>query len=237
MTTSGLTVPLYTALSDYSDAAKRSVANDTANAYGVEVIGSATSMYNCHSYAWYGTYTSNTNWIDKIAPFCNDAHCTLLSSPRVGAIAVYIGRDNKPAHSAIVTRVDESGIMCKSKWGANGLFEHELENVPSAYYNNSSSVNCLYYSYTRYHNHTISIDSLITHTLSCNVCGWSMTERHIPNNYTNKCEVCGCTGPFITPVETALGLDGEDKDVDGCVLSVVNIRARDLTFCTDIVEE
>lgn len=40
--------------------------------YGVTLVSSGTCKYNCHSYAWYSTSTSNSFWIDNPAKYMTD---------------------------------------------------------------------------------------------------------------------------------------------------------------------
>lgn len=202
-TTCGNIVPLYTALSDYSSTEKQSIAEGTASKYGIDLLGYATSMYNCHSYAWYYSSTSNLSWVSDISPYTSDSHCTVLSAPSVGSIAVYLNSSNQCVHSAIVTSVDGNNVMCKSKWGSNGLFEHHISNVPSGYQYSSTYVKCVFFSYARYHTCSVTIDNLSTHTRVCSVCGWTSTEAHVENVRTGKCMTCGLAGPFTACLESA----------------------------------
>lgn len=199
-TTSGMTIPLYTALSDYSSDEKESLAKDLAKRYGIDILGNATSMYNCHSYAWHQSSVNNTSWIVDVEIYMGDKHSMQLREASVGAIVVYLDRDKKPIHSAVVTSIDGDTIMCRSKWGANGLFEHSIENVPYLY--DSNSVLVKFYSYSRSHDCTVRINSAATHTLTCTVCGWTLTEAHIENVHTGRCITCGLPGPFLVVIST-----------------------------------
>lgn len=200
-TTSGTTVPLYTVNKDFTDEERTLNENLIVNIFGVKLLGNATTKYNCHSYAWYDTSTSNKFWIgydgSEVKLYTNDKHCTRTSSPSVGSIVVYYDKPDHAAHSAIVTSINGSTIMCKSKWGQAGLYEHKLENVPIDYLNNGV-LDCKYYTYTRSHSTTTIIDNTSTHTKKCNICGWSATEKHtttvsIVNSTTHRrvCRVCG----------------------------------------------
>ena len=201
-TTSGTIVPLYTALSDFSDSEKVSVSTATAAKYGIEKLGNATSVYNCHSYAWYQSSTSNSSWIKDVTIYMLDDHSDILSKAEVGSIAVYFDSNNQPVHSAVVTNVNGDNITCQSKWGANGLFEHNIGTVPSGYTYSSTTIKVLFIRYARNHSNTIIIDNAATHTLTCKVCGWTLTEAHVENIMTGKCIVCGLDAPFMTYMNT-----------------------------------
>lgn len=201
-TTSGTLVPLYSATSDYTSAKKVSIAESTAEKYGIELLGNATSMYNCFSYAWYSASTSNQYWIANVYPYINDNHCNIISEPTVGSIAIYYDSSNSPVHAAIVTEINGGNVICKSKWGANGLFEHHIANVPSSYFNTNSSVKVAFYNYAHYHTCSVTIDNAVTHTRTCRVCGWTATEAHVADAKTGKCITCGLAGPFMTIINS-----------------------------------
>lgn len=209
-TTSGVLVPLYTALSDYSTTDMASIAQNTANSYGISKLGNATSKYNCHSYAWYYTSTSNTYWISDVELYMYDDHSTGSSNPSVGSIAVYYDIYGNPLHSAVVTAVNGTEITCKSKWGANGLFEHNIARVPVSYSYDGYSIRVLFFKYTKSHSCTVTIDNAATHTRTCTVCGWTSTEAHVENVKTGKCITCGLQGPFIAYMNTVPVLPGDD---------------------------
>lgn len=205
-TTSGVLVPLYTALSDYSTTDMTSIAQNTANSYGISKLGNATSKYNCHSYAWYYANTSNTYWIKDVELYMYDDHSTGSSTPSVGLVAVYYDIYGNPLHSAIVTAVDGTEITCKSKWGANGLFEHNIARVPVSYSYDGYSIRVLFFKYTTSHSCTVTINNAATHTRTCTVCGWTSTEAHVENVRTGKCITCGLQGPFMAYMNTAIAL-------------------------------
>ena len=209
-TTSGVLVPLYTALSDHSATDMVSIAQNTATAYGINKLGNATSKYNCHSYAWYYTSTSNTYWIKDVELYMYDDHSTGSNNPSVGSVAVYYDIYGNPLHSAIVTAVNGTDITCKSKWGADGLFEHNIARVPVTYSYDGNRISVLFFKYTKSHSCTITIDNAATHTRTCTVCGWTSTEAHVENVKTGKCITCGLQGPFIAYMNTVPVLPEDD---------------------------
>ncbi len=203
MTTGGSAVSLYSALSDYSESEKTAIANNTASLLGIEVLGCATSKYNCHSYAWYQKSTLNSYWVATISDFQADAHCTQIANARVGAIVVYLDQNYQPLHSAVISSINGSIIMCKSKWGADGLFEHAINNVPAAYSYNGSSIRYRIYDYDKNHSCTVTVDDESTHTRVCYICGWSATETHVINNITGRCVTCGYSGSTTIRIAVA----------------------------------
>lgn len=194
-TTSGTIVPLYTAQSDFTNAEKQSTAHATATKYGVAILDYATSKYNCHSYAWHSSLTSNEFWVNYTDMYVNDDHCTQTSTPTVGSLVVYYGANNRILHSAVVTSINGSSIMCTSKWGQDGLFTHRIDNVPTSYCN-AGTPDYRYYTYTRYHSGTFVSNNSATHSRTCTICGLVQTEPHVANPKTGNCISCGQKGPF-----------------------------------------
>lgn len=200
-TMSGNEVYLYATSDDYSDDEKISVAETVAREYGATLIDYATSHYNCHSYAWYSQTTSNPYWLSDINPYVNDKHCSLnkivdLSDVKVGSIAVYAGPNNEALHSAVVTSVSNGVVMCRSKWGPNGLFEHNLLSVPSDYTLDGYNLRIGFFTYTTHHTCIITNRDTSTHTRTCSICNWSSTEPHVEYLKTGMCKICGLMGPF-----------------------------------------
>ncbi|WP_129590697.1 DUF7689 domain-containing protein [Sanguibacter massiliensis] len=116
-------------------AAEKSQANSwVKRAYpSVEVIGSATMKYNCHSYAWHKQSTANDVWINLpiVHPYISDgsyvrtAYTKYINTiPNVpnGVRVYYYGGD----HSAVKT----SSTHFLSKWGQLGLIKHRPTATP-----------------------------------------------------------------------------------------------------------
>ena len=104
-----------------------------AAAYPNAVMVSGISpSYNCHSYAWYSTSTSNNCWIDDPNPYMSDGSYTKQSSAAVGYKVAWPGvypTTSVPAHSAIVYSVSGT-VKYISKWGYNGVYIHSLSDCP-----------------------------------------------------------------------------------------------------------
>lgn len=124
----------------------------------------------------------------------------------------------KPLHSAIVKSVTGGVVICRSKWGVCGVFEHELNEVPSDYMDNGI-VNEKYYVYERSHTYSDEMAYTSTHhmqvcavcdyetavaqhsyvvthtaqnhTRSCRYCNWSVTEPHTYDSLKTRCTICG----------------------------------------------
>lgn len=125
----------------------------SAMLYGIMPIASPTVKYNCHSYAWYMQSTSNPYWIDNPSTYLmtrgEKAEEDVLVSNKVVYYFTTDGTLRNPSHSGIVIGVTESGgersFTIRLKWGAEGLYEHDLRNC-SYYYEGSSVVDYGFYS-------------------------------------------------------------------------------------------
>lgn len=120
--------------------------DDLALAFTVTPISPGTCKYNCHSYAWYSTSTSNTCWISEPSAYMTDGSYTIYCSG-LGISSTYVYYNYKVSygsstsgtrHSAIIadsnTSVTLANRYVKSKWGSAGVFSHLLTNVPSEYW-------------------------------------------------------------------------------------------------------
>lgn len=105
------------------------IVNDIVNNYPDALFrGSPTSLYNCHSYAWYKNSTDNNVWIDayingdlQLSTYWE--HDVFVSCAETGAIRAYYSLGD---HSAIVL---PNGKYL-SKWGMGPLLEHDKEYCP-----------------------------------------------------------------------------------------------------------
>ncbi|MDO4764406.1 MAG: hypothetical protein Q4A00_08525 [Flavobacteriaceae bacterium] len=91
----------------------------------------ATTNYNCHSYAWYSTSSSNKYWMDDPSPYKTDGSYRnvgfLPTSPGQKLYYPVLG-----GHTAIVNKTSSSiwGVNMTSKWGKAGLYKHTYGNDP-----------------------------------------------------------------------------------------------------------
>lgn len=121
--------------------------NEIARTYGVIVISNGSCKYNCHSYAWYNQSTNNIYWINNPSAYMSDGSYTRVLSGSLSSASYNVVLGDKifygttgslqSAHTAII--VDSSvgapigTRTVRSKWGSNGVFQHSVTNVPSAY--------------------------------------------------------------------------------------------------------
>lgn len=138
-TPNGTSVPVFKDLtwSDHGTTyEEQSVQNDLLqDVYGVVSVRDINPSYNCHSYAWYSTSTSNDYWMDNPYYYINDGSY-VAGTGAVGNRITYNDSNGKYIHSGIVT---SSGIIT-SKWGALGLFEHTIYACP--YYVQAAAIYC-----------------------------------------------------------------------------------------------
>ncbi len=91
--------------------------------------GPASARYNCHSYAWHDSSTSNTLWINAVYEgflqlsnyWTDDLYVSCSST--VGALKAYYSDGD---HSANIL----SSGKYLSKWGAAPLMEHDYDDCP-----------------------------------------------------------------------------------------------------------
>jgi hypothetical protein len=96
----------------------------------VSELAPPTWAYNCHGYA----HTNSHGWFDDPVPFITDDYVqATMAHPRVGDIVVYM-KDGDHTHSAVVFLTAGNQITAlRSKWGAWGLYAHQLSEVPDGY--------------------------------------------------------------------------------------------------------
>lgn len=106
-------------------------------------LSEATVNYNCHSYAWYSTSTSNPYWIGfYIVP---DMYMTDGSYIQTTSNSLATGTKmwyNNGEHSAIfrnyMTILGSVTMAAESKWGMCGLYSHPYNHCP--YYSEAGSI-------------------------------------------------------------------------------------------------
>lgn len=96
-------------------------------------VSSASSKYNCHSYAWYSTATSNVYWIEDPSPvYSNTSYWTLWVVPMRNLQAgdrITFWSNGTLLHSAIVN----SSTTCTSKLGHYGVYKTTISEMKSFY--------------------------------------------------------------------------------------------------------
>ena len=152
-TASGRRVTVLTANREWTEAEiSREVAKGVR--FGNELISNPSTIYNCHSYAWYLYSASNPYWINDISQFLLDNVCVEVntSAVQIKDIIVYYDANDEFLHSGVVYGFDASGnILIQSKWGQGAVYRHVVDNVPDVYKCNGS-VNVKYYRYHDYAN-------------------------------------------------------------------------------------
>ncbi len=92
------------------------------------VVGPENPAYNCHSYAWYLASSYNMHWINAPNAYMTDGSY-IKTTGAVGCKVWYGAGD----HSGIVIYVGGGSgpnVNVRSKWGALGLFEHNIVDCP-----------------------------------------------------------------------------------------------------------
>ncbi len=96
-------------------------------------LRSASSKYNCHSYAWYSESYSNVYWINDPSPIYENANYWLLLDTQTGNLQaddrITFWSSGKIAHSAIA----ESSTVCRSKLGHWGIYRTTISEMESFY--------------------------------------------------------------------------------------------------------
>lgn len=113
---------LTSALADYYD-------DEISKAYpNATQLRQEDSSYNCHSYAWHSTSFFNRHWIDDPAAYMTVGNYS-SGTGQVGSKVWY----GNGGHSGIITYVGGGSgpnINVISKWGALGLYSHNIVDCP-----------------------------------------------------------------------------------------------------------
>ena len=137
-------------LNDLPDEVKIDINTRNSNKYGssITMLSSATTIFNCHSYAWYmQSVSQNEYWLSYPYQYIFD-YSYLSSTPEVNDILVYVTRRTYPdnsydeyiSHSAIIQSIENGfsisdtstldKIQVISKWGQSGLYIHNGDDCP-----------------------------------------------------------------------------------------------------------
>jgi hypothetical protein len=90
-------------------------------------LRSASYKYNCHSYAWFSTSSTNKWWMNNPNKYMTDGSYSESDTAASGYKIYYPMPGNQ--HSGILTSVNGS-IKVTSKWGAYGLYRHTASYCP-----------------------------------------------------------------------------------------------------------
>ena len=95
-----------------------------------EEIRGVSCKYNCHSYAWYSTSSSNKLWMNNPGDYINDGSYVSSGSVKGNRVTYTTTANDEIIHSGIVTDVSSGPITITSKWGYMGLFSHPVNDCP-----------------------------------------------------------------------------------------------------------
>ena len=179
-------------------------------------LQSATTRYNCHSYAWYSqNHDTNIYWMEDPSRYLLDGSADEIEK-QVGCIVVYFSPQGQIVHSGIVTELlapssnngvcgDVSTVMVTSKWGEYGTYSHRGDMCPyTAYAEGKEPAGSVLASYVRYyHLHTpVYVPAgTLGHEHSCSTCGTifstgiHVVQQTVGGKY--KCIYCGYLRPDI----------------------------------------
>ncbi len=104
-------------------------------------LRSASSLYNCHSYAWYSQSIANIYWMNNPSKYYEDLSYISTTSPQIGDIVCYFNdngtsdiNDDSNVHSGIIVGTNNNNpnsslnnlntYVVESKWGRYGLYRH-----------------------------------------------------------------------------------------------------------------
>ncbi|MEY4928160.1 MAG: hypothetical protein RI894_2598, partial [Bacteroidota bacterium] len=89
-------------------------------------VSTSTTKYNCHSYAWNSTSTSNNYWVNDPSPYWLDGSYTFVATSTNAQKWYYA---NGGDHSANTY----SGVTFQSKWGKWPVMRHAWNYCPYTY--------------------------------------------------------------------------------------------------------
>ncbi len=163
-------------------------------------LDSPTNQYNCHSYAWYQSMTTNPYWMDDPSAYYTDGSYYEVTQPQTGDIICYFTSWGYNLHSGAIVEVEGSSITVESKWGSWGLYRHEYDDCPYMPEHGGQTDYVKYYRHTKhtYDQECIYINESY-HRAYC-LCGEStlsehyVSSRRMPGRYA----ICGgCGEQFI----------------------------------------
>ncbi len=132
-TPKGSSVSVIISSETLTDSEKSSLDAQMQSSYpGIIVMRTATSKYNCHSYAWYSTSTSNTYWMNDPSLYMSDGSYTKRTSGYSIGDKIYYPLSGYE-HSGVVTEKNPNSTTypyITSKWGMCGLMRHAANNCP-----------------------------------------------------------------------------------------------------------
>lgn len=108
--------------------------------YNWTYVRGGTAKYNCHSYAWYNTSSSNSLWIDNPYKIYTDTKYYTkwripMVDPKAGSREIFLNSDGLQ-HSAILN----STKVCTSKLGHLGVVRASVQDIKTFYGCNKTEI-------------------------------------------------------------------------------------------------
>lgn len=150
---------------------------------GAILLDYATTAYNCHSYAWYQSMTTNQHWMPDPSAYITDGSYYEVTQPAVGDVICYYTSSGENVHSGIIVGLetpieDLSSITIESKWADWGLYRHTADNCPFSPEYNSDVEYVKYYRHTKHtYNQECVYLNTKNHKTYC-ICGQYTISRH-----------------------------------------------------------
>ena len=94
--------------------------------------GAPNPSYNCHSYAFVEESNQTRYWLNDPLRYLNDGSYIQTTANGQGGLRLVYNTAGERNHSAI-TVAGSSQVI--SKWGPNGLFQHDVDDCPYAFTN------------------------------------------------------------------------------------------------------
>ena len=208
-----------------SDIAEIDEYYDTAYPNAVR-LSSATSKYNCHSYAWYQQSDKNPYWMNDPSAYWEDGSYA-ESKGNAGDIVVYYD-GNQPIHSGVVERrvetytsslSDLENIQVTSKRGKVGLYSHLGSDSPY-----KTSTTRIEYFTLNSHSHVFDSYQWLNykqHKAICS-CGYKITQGHVvaSGSFSNgeryaNCLSCGGLATMGFVVANSSDINNLFEYIDG----------------------
>lgn len=135
-TPKGSNVQVFNDPEQMTPAAKLQLDSSTVNTYpNATFLSSSTTIYNCHSYAWYLQSTSNPYWMNNPALYMSDGSYTKVTSASGLAVGAKWYTSSKN-HSAVIYSFSLAHAQpfqqctVTSKWGQGPVMRHTANYGP-----------------------------------------------------------------------------------------------------------
>lgn len=128
-----VTVINNSSITDWSASEKTALNSQYEKAYpDAYRLRDPSKKYNCHSYAWYSTSSSNYYWMNNPLAYMTDGSYAKASAEKSGNKVTWKSSTGEIIHSGIFAIYQGGGPYkaCTSKWGQLGLYNHKLADCP-----------------------------------------------------------------------------------------------------------